>query len=108
MRQIEEANKRELTARERSGMMEALAACDSLLRDVLIRCEGVSDRIVNEDAADVVDRIAAASGTEGVLAALDCVTRASRDLARNVTPQLTIEVMLLSIKEALACPPSFR
>ena len=108
MRQIEEANKRELTARERSGMMEALAACDSLLRDVLIRCEGVSDRIVNEDAADVVDRIAAASGTEGVLAALHCVTRASRDLARNVTPQLTIEVMLLSIKEALACPPSFR
>lgn len=108
MKQIEEANKRELTARERSGMIEALAAVESLLRDVLLRCEGVPARIVNEDVADVVDRIAATSCTEGVVHALDAVSRASSDLAHNVTPQLTIEVMLLSVKEALACPPSSR
>jgi DNA polymerase-3 subunit delta' len=63
---------------------------------------------VNEDVADVVDRIAATSCTEGVVHALDAVSRASSDLAHNVTPQLTIEVMLLSVKEALACPPSSR
>ncbi len=108
LKQVEDANKRELTARERSGMMEALAAIESLLRDVLVRCEDVSESIVNEDAAAAVDRIAAGCTTAGPLRALDAVTRARGDLARNVSPQLTLEVMLLRIKEALACRPSFR
>ncbi len=108
LKQIEEANKRELSARERSGMMEALSAADSLLRDVLLRCEGVSDPIVNEDAADVVDRIAQVASVEGVIHALDAVACAASDLSHNVTPQLVIETMLLTIKEAFACPPSFR
>ena len=108
LKQVEDANKRELTARERSGMMEALAAIESLLRDVLVRCEDVSESIVNEDAAAAVDRIAAGCTTAGALRALNAVTRARGDLARNVSPQLTLEVMLLRIKEALACRPSFR
>ena len=103
-----DANKRELTARERSGIIEALAAADSLLRDVLVRCEGVPQKIVNEDAAAVVDRLAASTGTPGALTALDAVSSAGDDLAHNVSPQLALEVMLLRIKEALACPPSFR
>lgn len=108
MKRIEEANKRELTARERSGMMEALAAAESLLRDALLRCEGVDEPIVNEDVADVIDRIASSSSTTGVLAALDVVRAAGDDLAHNVTPQLALEAMLLRTKEALTCPPSFR
>ena len=108
LKQVEDANKRELTARERSGMMEALAAVDSLLRDALLRCEDVSASLVNEDAAATVDRIAAASDTGGVLRALEASARAADDLAHNVSPQLTLEVMLLSIKEALTCPPSSR
>ena len=59
LKQVADANKRELTARERSGMMEALAAAESLLRDVLLRLEGADEAIVNEDAAAVVDRLAA-------------------------------------------------
>ena len=105
---MEDANKRALTARERSGMMEALAAAESLLRDVLVRCEDVREEIVNEDAAATVDRIAAATTTPGVLRALDAVARATDDLSHNVSPQLTLEVMLLRVKEALACRPSFR
>ena len=108
MRRIEAANKRELTARQRSGMMEALAAAESLLRDVLIRREGVDESLVNEDAADVVDRMAQASTSEAVIRALGCVSGAACDLAHNVTPQLVMETMLLSVKEALACPPSYR
>jgi DNA polymerase-3 subunit delta' len=106
LRQIEEANKRELTARERSGMMEALAAAESLLRDVLVRCEGAMEPIVNEDVEDAVNRIANASCTAGVLAALDACRSAASNIARNVTPQLALEVMLLAVKEALACQPS--
>ena len=101
MKQIEDANRRELTARERSGMMEALAAAESLLRDVLLRCEGVREDITNEDAADVVDRIAADTTTEGVVRALEAVGRAADDISHNVTPQLALEVMLLGVKEAL-------
>ena len=108
LKQVADANKRELTVRERSGIMEALAAADSLLRDVLVRCEDVSQKIVNEDAVAVVDRLAASTGTPGALAALEAVSSAADDLTHNVSPQLTLEVMLLRIKEALACPPSFR
>ena len=108
LRQIEEMHKRELTARERSGIMEALAAAESLLRDVLVSCEGTMEPIVNTDVADVVQRISASASTRGALSALDACHRAARDIAQNVTPQLALEVMLLSIKEALACPPLYR
>lgn len=103
MKQAEDANKRELTARERSGMIEALAAAESLLRDVLMRCEGVvtAGAVVNADASDVVERLAASSSTGGALGALEAVRHAADDLAHNVSPQLAVEAMLLSIKEAL-------
>lgn len=104
---MEQRNKRELTARERSGMIELLAAAHSLLRDVLMRLEGVDAPIVNADAADVVDRLARATDATGALAALAAVSRASDDIAHNVSPQLALEVMLCSCKEAL-CPPSSR
>lgn len=103
LRQIEETNKRELTARERSGMMEALAAAESLLRDVLVCCEGTTEPIVNADASDSVRRMARHATTAGVLAALEACRTAASDIARNVTPQLALEVMLLAIKEALVC-----
>ena len=101
--------KREMSARERSGMMEALAAAESLLRDALLRAEGISSEpIVNTDASEIVDRMAAQGGTQAMLAAVAAVDAAREDLAHNVTPQLALEAMLLSIKEALACQPSYR
>ena len=89
-------------------MMEVLAATESVLRDVLVRCEDVSRKIVNEDGAAAIERIAAATGVGGVTRALAACSAAAEDLAHNVSPQLALEAMLLSIKEALACPPSFR
>lgn len=107
-KRLESANKRKLTARGRSDIMEVLAAADSLLRDVLLRIEGVDEPIVNEDASDIVDRIAAQASTAGVLRALGEVSQAADSIAKNVSSQLTLEVMLLGIKEALTCPPSSR
>ena len=104
---VEQRNKRELTARERSGIMEVLSAAESLLRDVLMRLEGVGDPIVNVDCEDVVSRICERTNTAGALAALSAVSAAGNDLAHNVSPQLALEVMLCTCKEAL-CPPSFR
>jgi DNA polymerase-3 subunit delta' len=99
---------RELSARGRSSMMEALAAAESFLRDVLLVCEGATDDIVNVDMADAVARLASGTDAAGVLAALAATRQAASDLARNVTPQLAFEVMLISVKEALTCQPSSR
>ena len=104
LKQLEDRNKRELTARERSGIMEGLASVRSLLRDVLLVLEDPAVPIVNEDAADIVERVAAYTSTPGVVSALEAVARAERRIARNITPQLTIEVMLLDIRKALVCP----
>jgi DNA polymerase-3 subunit delta' len=79
LKRLEGAIRRELSARERSGMIEALAAAESFLRDVLICCEGALEPIVNEDVAEAVDRIARASSTPGIVASLDACRNAARD-----------------------------
>ena len=104
LKQLEDRNKRELTARKRSGIMEVLAAARSLLRDVLCRLEDVPADIVNADAADTVERLASRASVPGALAALDAVARAETRIRRNVTPQLTLEVMLFDIRKGLICP----
>lgn len=101
LKQLEDRNKRELSARERSGIMEALASVRSLLRDVLVRLEGAQSELVNEDVADVVERLCARTTTAGALRALDAVKTAERRITRNVTPQLAVEVMLFDIRKAL-------
>lgn len=103
LKQLEDRNKRELNARERSGIMEALASVRSLLRDVLMGLEGAQDAPVNEDVADVVERIASGATVVGVTRALDAVSSTEARIARNVTPQLAIEVMLFDIRKALKC-----
>ena len=82
-------------------MIEALAAAKSLLRDVLMYCEQVDVAPVNADHSDVIQRIGAHTTTAGVIRALEAVDVAIADINHNVTPQLALEVMLLSAKEAL-------
>lgn len=103
LKQLEDRNKRELSARERSGIMEALASARTLLRDALLASEQAGS-LVNEDVADVVARIADRASTAGITRALDAVARAESRIARNVTPQLAIEAMLFDIRKALQCP----
>ena len=89
-------------------MMEALAAAESVLRDVLVAREGVGAEIVNADFPDVVETLSSATTSAGALQALEACRQAADNLAANVSPQLTLEVMLLAIKEAVQCPPSSR
>lgn len=103
LKQLEDRNKRELSARERSGIMEALASARTLLRDALLAAEHAGP-IVNEDVADVVARIAGRASSAQITCALDAVARTESRIARNVTPQLAIEVMLFDIRKALQCP----
>lgn len=103
LKQLEDRQKRELNARERSGIMEVLASARSLLRDVLEVVEHVDGGIVNEDVADVVGRLAEHAETPAVVGAIAAVMSAERTVARNITPQLALEVMLLDIRKALLC-----
>ena len=105
LKQIEERNKRELTARERSGIMEVLACARSLLRDALVRVEGISSEPVNADVEDIVGRLASEMASSvSAVHALEAVEAAERAVSRNVTPQLAFEVMLFDIRKALTCP----
>ena len=103
MKRMEDAQKRELSARERSGMMELLAAAESLLRDALVYAEnaGTEDGPVNADVAELVARLSVKPGPVGLIHALDVIRRAADDVAHNVSPQLALEAMLFSLKEAL-------
>ena len=104
LKQLEDRNKRELSARERSGIMEALAVARSLLRDVLMRIQDPGAPLCNADASDAIERLAARTTVSGAVRALDAVARAESRVSRNVTPQLAIEVMLFDIRKALTCP----
>lgn len=108
LKRVEESVRRELSARERSGMLEALTACESFLRDVLVCCEGALEPMVNADVLSSIESIAHTTTTAGVLRALEACDVAAQDISRNVTPQLALEVMLLSVKEALEWHPSYR
>lgn len=108
LKQLEDRYKRELSARERSGIMEVLASARIVLRDALMVVEHVPGGIVSEDAADTVERLAAGITPASAVHALEAVSAAERNLARNVTPQLTLEVMLFDIRKALLCPTSYQ
>lgn len=103
MKQLEARNKRELNARERSGIMEVLTCVRSLLRDCLLVLEEVPGGIVNEDARDTIERVTAKATPAGVCAAIDAVDAATKNVAKNVNPQLALEVMLFDMRKALAC-----
>ena len=103
LKQLEDRNKRELNARERSGIMEALASARTLMRDVLLTLQDEAADVVNEDVRDTIGRLAAATNVAGATQALEAVATAERNIARNVTPQLAIEVMLFDIRKALKC-----
>lgn len=104
---LEQQEKREMAARERSGIMELVAELQSLLRDALVAAQSIDQPPANDDAAAVVASIAERSSVEGLTAAVACASRAAEDVVSNVTPRLAVEVMLLSVKEAL-CSTSYR
>lgn len=108
LKKLKEADKRAETNKGRSAMMEMLAALSSVMRDVIVRAEGIDQDIVNSDASDVIDWLAQSCGSQAAVAALAAVDSAARDLSHNVSAQLACEAMLLRIKEALICPSRSR
>lgn len=101
---VEDRQKRELTAREREGVAEILNVTESWLRDCLVMSQGLPDMVVNEDAADAMEEVAAIMTPGAATRALDAVNEARKRISYNVSPQLAVEVMLFDIREVLLCP----
>ncbi len=101
---VEDRQKRELTAREREGVAEILNVTESWLRDCLVMSQGLTDMVVNGDAADAMEEVAAIVTPGAATRALDAVNEARKRISYNVSPQLAVEVMLFDIREVLLCP----
>jgi DNA polymerase-3 subunit delta' len=99
LKTLEERQKRELAACERSAIIETLGAVRSLLRDALGRCAGEAREPVCGDFARAAERYARDLGLEGVTRALGAAARAEGRLRANVSPQLALEALLFDIKE---------
>jgi DNA polymerase-3 subunit delta' len=104
LKSLEERQRRELTAREREGIAEVLNVAESWLRDCLVIAQGVPDLVVNADAADAMEEVAAVITPPAVATAMEAVGLARRRISYNVSPQLAIEAMLFDIREVLRCP----
>lgn len=98
---IEAQKKRERTSQSRSGMIEVLNVIQRALRDVLLCCEHMEESVENTDASRDIVRLAQTTTPQAVLVALKATDVAIRDIQQNVSPQLALEVMLLSAMEAL-------
>ena len=101
---LEDRQKRELTAREREGILEVLNVVESWLRDCLVASQGLADLVANADAADAIESASAAMTPGGAARALGAVNEARRRISYNVSPQLAVEAMLFDIREVLRCP----
>ncbi len=98
---IEAQKKRERTSQNRLGMIEVLNVIQRVLRDALLCCEHMEQSVENTDVAHEIVRLARTTNSQAVLEALKVTDVAIRDIQQNVSPQLALEVMLLSAKEAL-------
>lgn len=103
MKELGDRQRRELSARERSGIMEMLAAQRCLLRDALALAAGTGEPPVCDDFARAAERLAARLGCAGCARAVGAVDAACARVRANVSPQLALEVMLFDIKEMLSC-----
>lgn len=103
-RLIEDRHKRELTSAEREGIAEVLNVAESWLRDCLVLSEGAPDLVLNADATDAMEPVAAVITPAAASTALAAVKEARRRISYNVSPQLAVEAMLFEIREVLRCP----
>lgn len=101
---LEERYKREVTAREREGVVGLLSVAESWLRDCLMLVGGADELVANADAVDAIEEVAAVAEPAALLRARDAVERARRRISYNVSPQLVVETMLFDIQEVLQCP----
>lgn len=103
-KQIEARNKRILSAKAAEMLSVVTSLIRSWLRDVTAVCAERSDLVINKDVLPALEE--AAAHTNEALAASACmaVKKCEEALAYNVSPQTSLDVLLLEVKERLYDP----
>ena len=101
IRQIEQRNKRALSAKSTEMLGQLTAIVRSWLRDVMMHCAGSPELVINSDVAPVIAEAADAALAPRVAAALACVDETDTAIRYNVSPETCIDVMLFTIREEL-------
>ncbi len=101
VRQIEQRNKRELSARSLELVGQLAAIVRSWLRDVLMAASGAPELVVNVDVRESIERAAAQTTPPSIVAALSAAQEMKDAIAYNVSPETCIDVMLFEVREAL-------
>lgn len=99
IRQIEENNKRRLTAGASEYLKQSLSIVSSWLRDVAVVCEGASELVVNDDAAASIEAMAALADPGQLAGALRAVEDAKKSLDYNVSPETCMDVVLFKVRK---------
>jgi DNA polymerase III subunit delta' len=98
MKELQDKQKRRATRTQRDSLDLALSDLTGFYRDVLARQLGSAVALANEDAADAVGQLAAASGPEQTLRRIDAVLECREVLDRNVAPLLAVEAMAMTLR----------
>jgi DNA polymerase-3 subunit delta' len=104
---LEQRQKRSLSTRERETLVEALNVLRSWLRDCLLVQVGRTDDLVNADFHYNITKLAESSTEAVIVQALAAVDEAQERIHYNVSVQLVIESLLLTLRSTIVrqCMP---
>lgn len=101
IRQLEERNKRQITAKTTAQMRMLGSVARSWLRDVMVCSAGQEDLVVNDDVAAQIRSVAVHGDTARAAAALAAVDRFLQAIPYNVSPETNIDSLLFEIRRCL-------
>ena len=89
-------------ARDKEGLRESLALLRVLYRDALLAHETLDDvaPLVNADRRELVHRLAGSSSRLGLTRRLHAVASAEGGLQANANPQLLLDHLILTLRDA--------
>lgn len=100
-RQIEERNKRALSAATAASLAQATAIVRSWLRDVLVTASGAPQLVVNVDARQDIERAALAASPSGLMLALGEADKTDEAIGYNVSPETCFDTLLFTIRKVV-------
>lgn len=101
LREIERRNKRQLSAKTRECLRQAMALTRSWLRDGLMLAAGTPELVINRDVTDRLAETFAGLAPAPLAAAAAKVDDCERALAYNVSPETCIDALLFDVREVL-------
>lgn len=99
IRQIEESNKRRLSAGASEYLKQSLSIVSSWLRDVCVVGSGAPELAVNTDVLPQIEAMAAVADASRLACALRAVEDAKKSLDYNVSPETCMDVVLFKVRK---------